>query len=243
MSEQGSPSNASTDKGGIILPPWLDQLLKLLATGGAVTGAYAVLLVFFGFSPKTIATGYMPEQPVPYSHELHVGELGIDCRYCHTSVEKAAFAAIPPTQTCMNCHTTVFPNSPALQPVRSSFETGMPVNWVKVHDLPDYVFFNHSAHVTRGVSCVECHGRVDRMVEVSQHASLSMGWCLDCHRDPASHLRPVEEVTHLGWGIDRSEEEKTSQGREIMKGLGLLDTDGHPTERMTLLTNCSTCHR
>jgi len=241
--EQESSSGSSTLGRGTVLPLWFDQLLKLLATGGAVTGIYVVLLVFFGASPKTIASGYMPEQPIPYSHALHVGELGLDCRYCHTTVEKAAFAAIPPTQTCMNCHERVFPESPDLEPVRTSFATGLPVNWVKVHDLPDYVYFNHSAHVTRGISCVSCHGRIDRMVEVYQHEPLNMGWCLRCHRNPARNLRPVDRVTDLGWGLDRSEEEKDSQGREIMKGLGLLDTEGNPTERMTLLTNCSTCHR
>ncbi|MGE4632422.1 MAG: cytochrome c3 family protein [Planctomycetota bacterium] len=226
-----------------IFRPWMDQLLKLLGAGAAVTGLYVVLMVYFGLSPKTLNAGYMPEQPVPYSHALHVGELGLDCRYCHTTVESAAFAAIPPTQTCINCHEKIAPTSTKLDPIRASFSSGMPVEWIKVHDLPDYVYFNHSAHVTRGVSCVECHGRIDQMEEVHQVKPLSMGWCLSCHRDPASHLRPVDRVTDLDWGLERTEEEKDAQGNEIMKGLGLIDESGHPTTRMTLLTNCSTCHR
>ena len=169
-----------------IFPPWVDTLIKLLGAGAAVSGLYVVLMINFGASPKTINAGYMPEQPVPYSHALHVGELGMDCRYCHNTVEEAGFAAVPPTETCMNCHQNVAPDSNKLAPIRESYETGLPVEWVKIHDLPDHVYFNHSAHVTRGVSCVECHGRVDRMVEVWQHAPLSMGWCLDCHRDPSS---------------------------------------------------------
>ena len=226
-----------------IFRPWMDQLLKLLGAGAAVTGLYAVLMIYFGLSPKTLSAGYMPQQPVPYSHALHVGELGLDCRYCHTTVESAAFAAVPPTQTCINCHEKIAPTSHKLDPVRDSFVSGLPVQWIKVHALPAYVYFNHSAHVTRGVSCVECHGRIDRMEEVHQVKPLSMGWCLGCHRNPASHLRPVDRVTDLDWGLDRTEEEKEAQGNEIMKGLGLIDESGHPTARLTLLTNCSTCHR
>ncbi|MFQ5655633.1 MAG: cytochrome c3 family protein [Planctomycetota bacterium] len=228
---------------GLIFPPWIDQLTRLLGMVLAFGGVYVVLLVTFGASPRTTDVGYMPEQPVPYSHALHAGELGIDCRYCHTGVEVSAAAAIPPTQTCMNCHRKVLPDSVKLKPVVESYQTGVPVRWVRVHDLPDYVYFNHSAHVTRGVSCVSCHDRVDRMVEVYQAMPLSMGWCLQCHRDPARELRPRERVTDLGWGGERSGEERTEAGRAIMRDLGLLDEQGHETERMELLTNCSTCHR
>ncbi len=154
---------------GLVFPPWFDKLLRLLGAGGALAGVYIVLIFTFGASPKTMNVGYMPEQPVPYSHALHAGELGIDCRYCHTGVEVTAAASIPPTQTCMNCHTKVRTESDKLKPLRYSYESGMPVEWVRVHDLPDYVYFNHSAHVTRGVSCVSCHGRIDRMEEVYQH--------------------------------------------------------------------------
>ena len=226
-----------------IFPPWMDQLIKLLGAGAAVSGLYVVMMINFGASPKTLNAGYMPEQPVPYSHALHVGELGLDCRYCHTTVESAGFAAVPPTETCMNCHGKIAPTSMKLKPVRDSFSTGMPVPWIKVHDLPDFVYFNHSAHVTRGVSCVECHGRIDQMEEVQQVAALSMGWCLECHRNPESRLRPVDKVTDLDWGLERTPEVKATEGRELMKDLGLYDASGQPTVRMTLMTNCSTCHR
>ena len=133
-----------------------------------------------------------PVQPVPYSHALHAGKLGIDCRYCHTTVEKANFAAIPPTETCMNCHTNIRTQSEALEPIRESWATGKPVEWIKIHDLPHYVYFSHQAHVTHGVGCIECHGRIDQMERVYQAKPLSMGWCLECHRDPGPHLRPEE---------------------------------------------------
>ena len=164
--------------------------------GGLV---YATLIVYFGFSPKATDVGYTPEQPVPYSHALHVGQLGVDCRYCHNTVETTAHAAIPPTQTCMNCHSHIRASSEQLIPVRSSYATGMPVEWIRVHDLPDFVYFNHSAHVRRGVGCVSCHGRIDTMDVVYQVEELSMGWCLDCHRNPERHLRPAEYVTQLDW--------------------------------------------
>ncbi len=141
-----------------------------------------------------------PTQPVPYSHALHVGQLGMDCRYCHTGVEVAAAATIPPTQTCMNCHSKVRANSEKLIPIRESYATGMPVPWIRVHDLPDYVYFDHSAHVRRGVGCVSCHGRIDTMEVVFQAEPLSMGWCLECHRNPGAAPAPggVRHPTRLG---------------------------------------------
>lgn len=204
----------------LIFPPWTDHLIKLLAMGAGFSGVYVVALVTFGLSPWAVQIGYMPEQPVPYSHALHAGELGMDCRYCHTTVEVAGFAAIPPTQTCMNCHDKVKPNEGRhLGPIFDSYKTGEPIEWLKVHDLPDYVYFNHSAHITRGVSCVSCHGRVDRMVEVHQVSPLSMGWCLDCHRDPAPNLRPVR----------RSEV-------ELLVGKGLLELPAAAEEAIDPVT-------
>ena len=180
-------------------PKWSNILRVGIAV--AVVGglAYAAIIVTFGFSPKTTDVGYAPTQPMAYSHALHVNELGIDCRYCHTTVEEAAHAAVPPTQTCMNCHSMVRTNSEKLTPVRQSYASGMPVEWIRVHDLPDYVYFNHSAHVTRGIGCVSCHGRVDTLEVVYQAEPLSMGWCLECHRNPERHLRPVEYVSQLDW--------------------------------------------
>jgi hypothetical protein len=188
-------------KGGsrFVFPEWTNALRPALAVALVLVPAYVVVLVALGASPSTTAVGYAPVQPVPYSHALHAGEFGIDCRYCHTTVERAAFAALPPTQTCMNCHAKIRSESAKLLPVRESYATGQPIRWVKVHDLPDYVYFDHSAHVRRGVGCVECHGRVDKMEVVTQVERLSMGWCLDCHRAPERHLRPPELVTRMDW--------------------------------------------
>jgi hypothetical protein len=155
--------------------------------------------------------------------------MGMDCLYCHTTVDKAAHAAVPPSETCMNCHHKVKEKSALLAPVREAYETGKPLEWVKVHTLPDYVYFNHSAHVTVGVSCVSCHGRVDQMVEVKQVEPLSMGWCLDCHRNPAPNLRPVEFVTKLDW---QPQGDPAAYGRQLIEAKGIKPPQ-----------NCSGCHR
>ena len=210
-------------------PKWVDALKLPIATGAIVVPVYLTVLIAYGGSPKTTDVGYEPVQPVPYSHALHAGELGIDCRYCHNTVEVAAHAAIPPTQTCMNCHTKIRATSPKLQLVRESAATGMPIPWVRVHDLPDYAYFNHSAHVRRGVGCVECHGRIDAMEVVRQEKPLSMSWCLDCHRDPDPRLRPPELVTKMDWHPDG---DRRAAGKAIRDRYHL-----QPSE------DCSTCHR
>ncbi len=166
---------------------------------------------------------------MPYSHALHAGELGIDCRYCHNTVERAAYAAVPPTATCMNCHATIATDSDKLVLIRQSAASGAPIHWQKVHDLPDYVYFNHSAHVARGVGCVSCHGRVDKMERVYQAEKLSMGWCLDCHRDPEQHLRPQQYITDMTWV---PAEDQAVLGARLRK-----ENDINPS------TDCSTCHR
>jgi hypothetical protein len=212
-------------------PKWIDDLRPLLTAVGLGFPVLIVILFWYGGSPATTDVGYQPVQPVPYSHALHAGQLGIDCRYCHNTVEIAAHAAIPPTQTCMNCHTNIRSTSPKLALVRESALTGMPVPWVRVHDLPDYVYFNHSAHVRRGVGCVECHDRIDKMEVVHQAKKLSMGWCLDCHRHPDARLRDPKFVTQMDWappeGMTRA-----AYGRTIRAKLKL-----NPSE------DCSTCHR
>ena len=175
---------------------------------------YLVALVAYGGSPKTTDVGYAPEQPVPYSHALHAGDLGIDCRYCHTNVETAAHVEIPPTETCMNCHSKIRAQSPKLLPVRESYATGMPVPWIKVHDLPDYAYFDHSAHVNKGVGCTTCHGPVDTMPLVMQRSSLQMEWCLECHRAPERFLRPKEQVFSVSW---HPPADQLEQGRELVK--------------------------
>ena len=212
-----------------VFPKWTNGLRVALAAGAVGGALYGAVIVTFGFSPRTTDVGYQPVQPVPYSHALHVGRLGMDCRYCHNTVETAATAAVPPTQTCMNCHKTVRTGSEKLIPIQESFATGMPVEWVRVHDLPDYVYFDHSAHVSRGIGCVSCHGRVDTMEVVYQVEPLSMGWCLDCHRNPERHLRPLSYVTELDWV---PEEDQEALGQRLRQASNI-----NPP------TDCNTCHR
>jgi len=195
----------------------------LLAVGGLL---YVVVIVTFGFSPKTTDVGYQPTQPVPFSHAVHAGELGIDCRYCHNTVEQAGHAAIPPTATCMNCHSMIHTESEKLELVRESYESGDAIPWVRVHDLPDYAYFNHAAHLAAGVGCSSCHGRIDRMEVVHQDQPLSMGWCLDCHRNPEPHIRPQSEITNMDWELD------AELGAQL-----LAERNIEPKQ------NCSTCHR
>ncbi len=204
------------------------RLRVFVPLGLLCLGAVALGAIYLGL-PSNKDAGYRPEQPVEYSHKLHAGNLGIDCRYCHNTVDRAAFAAVPTTETCMNCHHKVKTNSSKLTLVRESYGKGEAIPWVKVHVLPDYVYFNHQAHVTQGVSCVSCHGRVDQMIKVAQVAPLSMGWCLDCHRNPAPNIRPVEFVTKLDWQPDRPAEEI---GRELIAQKGI-----NPP------VDCAGCHR
>jgi len=212
-----------------LLPAWVDRARPLFGAALVAVPAYLVALGYYAGSPRTTDVGYRPEQPVAYSHALHAGELGIDCRYCHNTVESAAFAAIPPTATCMNCHERIAPDSDKLAPARRSMATGEPIRWVKVHDLPEYVYFDHRAHVARGVGCVACHGRVDAMEAVEQVETLSMGWCLDCHRRPEPNLRPLEFVADMTWTPG---EDPIELGRRLARAY-----DIHPR------TDCSTCHR
>jgi hypothetical protein len=172
------------------------------------------------------------QQPVPFSHEHHVGGLGLDCRYCHTTVETSSFANIPPTKTCMNCHSQIWLTSPTLEPVRASFRTGTSIQWTRVHDLPDFVYFNHSIHINKGIGCENCHGRVDLMPLTRQVNTLEMSWCLDCHRNPEKNVRPREFVTTMGYHPDGDQEEI---GRRLVKEYGIQDA--------RTLTSCNTCHR
>ncbi len=162
-----------------------------------VLGGIATAGVTYYMTPKYTRVGYAPVQPVPYSHALHVGQLGLDCRYCHNNVDKSGYANLPTSQTCMNCHNQVKKDSPLLAVVRNSFETGEPVPWVQVHQLPDFAYFNHSIHVNRGVSCVECHGKINEMDVVRHAQPLSMGFCLDCHRNPTPRVRENADIYNL----------------------------------------------
>ena len=203
--------------------------MPLLSLAGALLGGIVLIfVVWYYFSPEYIDVGYAPEQPVPYSHELHVGQLGIDCQYCHTNVQVSSTANVPPTQTCMNCHAQIQSESIALFPVRESWATGRPVEWVKVTFLPDYVHFSHAAHVTNGVGCETCHGRVDRMEVVAQTEPMSMGWCLDCHRQPELYLRPDDQVTVMNYAHPPNFLERNLQRIE--------------QEGIQPPTDCSACH-
>ncbi len=175
---------------------WIPIKLTIIST---FVGVALTCGVWYYFTPKYTRVGYQPVQPVPFPHNVHVAQLGMDCRYCHSFVEVAAHSNVPTTQVCMNCHSQVQKDNPKLLPVRDSWTTGKPIQWVQIHKTPDYVYFNHSVHVNRGVSCVECHGKVNEM-EVVEHAKPhSMKWCLECHRAPEDHLRPVDQVTNLNW--------------------------------------------
>jgi len=212
-----------------LFPKWTNRLLLYATMAGPVLPVLLIGGLWYYGSPKYTDVGYRPHQPVPYSHALHVGELGLDCRYCHFSVEKSSVAAVPPTETCMKCHHVVKRDSAALEPLRESLASGKPLRWIRVHNLPDYAYFNHAVHVSAGVGCVSCHGAVDKMEEVMQVKPLSMSWCLDCHRSPAQHLRPPGEVTNMEWFPPRNHAEWAQTA--------ILDRGISPPE------DCSGCHR
>ncbi len=201
-------------------------VVALLAAGAAL--GTVMMIDYAGFNQRK---GTTLEQPVPFSHEHHVQGLGIDCRYCHTAVEKSAQAGIPPTSTCYNCHKLIWNEAPMLEPVRASFRTGQPLKWTKIHDLPDFVYFNHSIHVAKGVGCATCHGPVQEMRLMRSVNATQMGWCLNCHRNPEKFLRPKEEVFNMTWKADDQER----LGRELVKRYEVLPPK--------VLTSCDTCHR
>src|SRR6202521_6042051 len=180
-------------------------------------------------SPYVTGQHIAPDQPVPFSHQHHVAGLGLDCRYCHTSVEESSFAGIPPTKTCMNCHAQIFSASPFLEPVRASFRSGRSIEWTRVHDLPDFVYFNHSIHLHKGVGCTTCHGQVDRMPLMWQEQSLQMEWCVECHRNPERYVRPRDDVFRV---------EYAPPANQLELGTRLV-AEYH----IQKLTSCSTCHR
>jgi len=187
-----------------IFPKWLN-LLHFVAGAGAACAVLGAVGFFWYFgSPNYTDVGYRPIQPVPYSHRLHAGAMGMDCRYCHYNVERSKMAGVPPTQICMNCHAVVLPKSEKLALVHKSYETGKPIEWVRVHKIPDYAYFDHSVHIHAGVGCASCHGRIDQMDVVQQEKPLSMGWCLECHRNPTNNLRDLTKtsVTQMDWQPD-----------------------------------------
>ena len=203
----------------------------------SVYGAFGALALFvvgmaiYSRSPYPAFIHKSPDQPVPFNHQLHAGGLKIDCRYCHSAVEVSASASIPPTQTCMTCHSQIKTDSPALAPVRDSFQSGVPVAWNRVHDLADFVYFNHSIHVAKGVGCSTCHGNIAEMAKVEQVQPLTMGWCLQCHRNPEQYLRPPEAIYDTAWQPPANQAE---QGAALVQQYNI---------KVSRLTNCSICHR
>ena len=214
---------------------------------GAVFVAAALALVLYEIqgSPYITYAGVRKAQPVPFSHQHHVTGLGIDCRYCHTSVENSSFAGIPPTKTCMNCHGQIWTNAQLLEPVRVSFRTGESIHWSRVNQLPDFVYFNHSVHVTKGVGCNECHGPVDQMPLMYQEASLQMEWCLSCHRDPSKHLRPRDQVFNMRYAKPTSSLPVQVDGKSYtdQDSLGTALVNKYQLRTVQDITSCSTCHR
>ena len=222
-----------------IFPKWTNKLPIQIVVGGLVVFVSVVGGMWYYFTPKYTRVGYQPVQPVNFSHAIHAGQLGLDCRYCHSQVENSSHSNVPTSQTCMNCHGTIKATSPLLEPVRESYKSGQPIAWVRIHEVPDYVYFNHSAHVNRGISCVECHGKINDMPVVWHHEPQSMSWCLDCHRAPENKLRPLNQITNLNW---KPEDEppgpdgKARTRREIGEELKVAWHVNPPL-------NCAGCHR
>jgi hypothetical protein len=218
----------------IFHPSW--NTLSRLSIFGAAFVALGLLIVTYMInrSPYVTQVDVIQPQPVEFSHEHHVRGLGIDCRYCHTSVETSSFAGVPPTYTCMSCHSQIWNDSPMLEPVRASLREGKPLKWTRVHDLPDFVYFDHSIHVNKGVGCVSCHGRVDRMPLTWKAEPMTMEWCLDCHRHPEKHLRPQYAIFDMDWRAEDENKDQLALGSELVKVHKI------PLDR---ITNCSTCHR
>jgi hypothetical protein len=212
-----------------IFHPSTNTISKVTIFGGVfILAGLAWLWLTFLRSSYVTQVGVTIEQTVPFSHEHHVNGLGIDCRYCHTSVETSSFAGIPPTDTCMSCHSVIWNDAPMLEPVRESFRTGHSLEWVRVHNLPDFVYFNHSIHVNKGIGCETCHGRVDQMPLTRKSESLQMEWCLECHRAPQDFIRPREEVFTMGW-----EPPPNYNGVQLVAEYGI---------NVDQLSNCSVCH-
>ena len=216
-----------------VFPPRSNTFARLsLLVIPLVLAVFVGAAVWYAHSPAVNKVGVNIPQPVAFPHSIHTSVVGLDCRYCHSSVDKSSFAGIPPTQTCMSCHSMVKMDSALLEPVRQSWETGQPITWNRVNDVPDFVYFNHQIHVKKGVGCETCHGRVDQMGTAVKAETLYMAWCLDCHREPEKFIRPVDQVYTMGY---TPSEDQQIIGARLVEEYNLL-----PTQQ---LMNCSTCHR
>ena len=211
-----------------IFPKWTNDTPRMAAVGTLLAGGFVTFAFYWWASPKHTDVGYAPKQPIAYSHQLHAGQqsgqLGMDCRYCHAYVERSPHAGVPSTQTCMNCHVQVKPKSPKLVALHDSWKTDTSIPWKRIHKLADYAYFDHSVHVSAGVGCATCHGRVDQMDVVRQDQPLSMSWCLDCHRNPGPNLRPRDQITNMEWRPDPAQQVT-------------------PQRRVEPPQSCSGCHR
>ncbi len=223
-----------------VFHPSSNTIAKLIILG-VVLGVPGLGVALMSINLSYGNSVYIPiEQPIQFSHKHHVGDDGIDCRYCHTSVDKGRFANVPPTETCMTCHSQIWSDSPELKPVYDSFKSGKPISWKRVHDMPDFVYFNHAIHVDKGVSCVSCHGRVDKMPLTTKVHTMSMSWCLDCHRHPERYIRPKDKVYDLDWTPSEMRDEngvpytQAKLGSELVKKYNIMPA--------SQLTNCSICH-
>lgn len=210
--------------------PVANTIFRLSLWGAAGFVGFVLWIMFLVVrSPYEMLQAVPREQPLPFSHEHHAGGLGIDCRYCHVTVEESSFADIPPTSTCMNCHSQMWAVAPALAPVRQSYLTGRSIQWTRVYRLPEYVYFDHSIHVNKGVGCSTCHGRVDRMPLTWQAPELTMGWCLDCHTNPAKYVRPKSQVFNMSY---TAPPDQMALGRQLVREYHIQSLD-----------SCSICHR
>jgi hypothetical protein len=212
-----------------------NALARMSLAGGLGAAAFVGWLLFTLMSSSWLTRqNEFVDQPVQFSHAHHVGGMGLDCRYCHTTVEKSSFAGIPPTKTCINCHQQIWLNAPILEPVRASFMNNKNLEWIRVNDLPDFVYFNHQIHVRQGVGCVTCHGRIDQMPLTYQAQPLLMSWCLDCHRAPEKYLRPREEVFNMAYQLPEGQKQSD---------VGLRLKAEYRISSVEHMTSCSTCHR
>jgi hypothetical protein len=213
-----------------LFPPWTNTVSRLMAVAILAMPALAVAgLMLYVRTPFSTGALRPVEQLVQFDHRHHVRDEGIDCRYCHSTVETGPYAGVPATEVCMGCHAQIWNRSPQLQEVRARYFSDRPIPWKRVHDLPDFVYFNHSIHVNKGVGCATCHGRVDQMASVQQVSPLTMGWCLDCHRAPERHLRPLEQITSMTWKPAR---DPAREGARLALAYGVHTR-----------TSCTTCHR
>jgi len=272
-----TPHSTASSKasGRFLFPKWANFLLPIILVSLAVGAPIAVTTGLFGLSAETLATGYQPNQPVPYSHEKHL-RMGLDCYTCHNTADKSNFASIPSAEVCIRCHgpkkdaqgneikgtEQVHSNSPFLKPLHAAWNSGKPVRWTKVHDLPDYAYFSHASHVNRGVGCASCHGRVDKMggtqtadpvAGVTQVKNLSMGWCIECHREPEKNLRPLDQITNMQW---QALDAKNLPAFAKVEGLAAATTEAEAQAALgahlkgqygirskQYMQSCSTCHR